>query len=256
MIELEQRLRSALADLADEVPPSVDAFAEQRRRQAGERPPARRRPMLAVAAAAVVFGIGVIPAAVTRDTQPGGGIRSGQPAPPSLPGTESRHTDPSPDGPYLTITNGPFSVAEFTENGRQWSVLVFLERRPAGTGWVHRACAVGVPPGATPNDPDRYPGSTGCLSPSEQSWPKVRSSPLVVNRNPDGGPFPGLMLVIAPPQVSRLDVRGSLGKPAPVTELARTADLVMYLTDLGGIGVPFYYTARDAAGAVIEERTG
>ena len=254
MIELEERLRTGLAELADELPPSTDPMVEQRRRQARAMRPSRRRPLLVVAAAAVVFAIGVVPAAVTHDAQSSGGTPPTAIAPPTLGGTESRHTDPSPDGPYLTISDGPFPVAEFTENGQRWSVLVFLERYPVGSGWAHRACAVGVPPGATPNDPNRYPGSTGCLGLSDQPWPKVQSSLLVYNRNPDGGPFPGLRLVVAPGQVSRLDARDLQGKPVRATELARTTDLVAYLVDLGGIGQDLRYTAWDASGAVIETR--
>jgi hypothetical protein len=252
MIELEERLRSGLANLAGEVPPSRDPLVEQRRRQARAVRPSGRRPLLTAAAVAAVLAIGAIPAAVTHNTQPAGEAQGGQNQggqPVSV--TQGQHADPSPDGPYLTITNGPFQVATFTENGQEWSVLVFVERLPAGSGWAHRACAVGVRPGAAPNDPNWYPGSTGCIRPSDK-WPTVRSSPLVVNRNPDGGPFPGKMLVVAPGQVARLDVHQDQ-KPPQVIELARTNDLVMYVVDLFGIGRPFHYTAWDARGAVLEE---
>jgi hypothetical protein len=253
MIELEERLRSALADVADELPPSPNPMAEQRRRQAGGTRPARRRPMLAAAAAAVVLAVAVIPAAVTRDAQPG--VGSGGPG--GRSGVEPRHLDPAPDGPYLTITDGPFPIGEFTEAGRRWSVLAFLERHPAGSSWAHRACVVAVPPGATPNDPNRHPGSTGCAALSD--WPvgqppaKVHTRALLHSDTPGGGPLPGLLLFITAPEVSRLDVRGAYGEPARVTELARTADIVMSVADFGTTSAGFGYTARDAAGAVLEQ---
>jgi hypothetical protein len=194
-----------------------------------------------------VLAIGSIPAAVTHASEPAGEAIGGR----SAPLTPTQHADPSPGGPYLAITNGPFQVATFTEHGQEWSVVVFVERLPAGSGWAHRACAVGVRPGAAPNDPNWYPGSAGCITPSDTA-PKVRSSLLVYNRNPDGGPFPGKLLVVAPGQVSRLDIHQDVPRPQ-VTELARTDDLVMYAVDLFGIGRPLHYTAWDASGAVLEE---
>lgn len=202
-----------------------------------------RRPVLAVAAAAVMLA--VTPAAATRTAPPGPAVQA-----------EPRHSDPSPDGPYLTVTDGPVLIAELTEDGERWSVLAFLERYPEGTGWVHRACVAAVPPGAPPNDPTRHPRSAGCAGMSD--WPadappsKVHArSPLRADI-PGGGPLPGLLLFTTAPEVSRLDVRGAYGEPAKVTQLARTADLALYLADFSASSVGFGYTAWDASGAVIE----
>jgi hypothetical protein len=256
MIELEERLRSALTDLAGELPASSNPMAEQRRRQARRIRPARRRPMLALAAAAGVLAIAVVPAAVTRDAQPGDGVASGPGVQAGQPTAEPRHLDPSPDGPYLTITDGPFPIGEFTEGGRRWSVLAFLERHPVGSSWVHRACVVAVPPGATPNDPNRHPGSTGCAAlsdwPADQPPLKVHTRALLQSDTPGGGPLPNLLLFFTVPDVTRLEVQAGYGEPARVTELARTSDLAMYVADFGTTSAGFGYTARDATGAVIE----
>lgn len=250
MIELEERLRSALAGLAEELPPSPDPLVEQRRRQVRRRRPAARRPMLAAAAAAVVAAIGVIPAAITHDALPGGGTSAGQFAPPS---TEPRRGDPSPDGPYQAISDGPYPIGEFTEGDRTWSVLTFLERYPVGSGWAHRACAVAVTPGATPNDPNRHPASAGCTAWADWPTPNlVHTMAALRGQAPGGGPLANRLLFLAAPEVARLEVREAYGQPVRVTELARQPDLALYVAEFPASSAGFGYTARDASGAVLE----
>src|SRR5262249_8842179 len=137
MTELEERLRAGLSGLADSVPRTPNAWAEQERR----RRPARRGPMLAAAAAAVGLAA-TVPATVL--THPAPAPSTGQPVTITAP-RPTKGYDPSPDGPYLTITDGPMLLGEFSEGGTRWGAWVFLERHPAGTGWDSRLCVVGVP---------------------------------------------------------------------------------------------------------------
>jgi hypothetical protein len=161
-----------------------------------------------------------------------------------------------PDGPFMTVTEGPVVLGEVTENGKRWQALVFLERHPSNGGWANRVCVVGVAPGAAPNDVNRHPNSAGC-EPVHQ-WPvgapprKVESRTVLGGQTLGGGPFPGLLLFITAPEVSRLDVREAYGKSVPVRELGRTGELVLYLADFGTTHLGFGYTAWNAQGAVVE----
>jgi hypothetical protein len=64
MDELETRLRSALATMAEEVPPARDAWAEHMRRVAAKSRRDRRRPALMAAAAAAVVTLIAVPTLV------------------------------------------------------------------------------------------------------------------------------------------------------------------------------------------------
>jgi hypothetical protein len=246
MNDLEQRLRSALSELADEVPPSRNAHAEHLRRVTVRR---RRRPLLAAAAAAVVFGIAVMPAAIKTPAPQ-------QPAAPSNTNRPSVSYDPMPDGPFMTVTEGPVVLGKFSENGKEWQALVFLERHPSGTGWANRVCVVGVAPGAAPNDPNRHPNSTGC-EPMHQ-WPvgqpphKVETRSVLGGNRIGGGPFSSLLLFITAPEVSRLDAREAYGLSVGVRELGRTDEFVLFLADFGTSYEGFGYTAWNAQGEVVE----
>jgi hypothetical protein len=240
--ELENRLRAALAELADQVPRSRNAWAGQLRWRARTRP-ARRGPMLALAAAAVTVAA-TVPAVVSHPVA----------RPPADPTVTSGY-DPAPDGPWLTVTEGPVLLREFTESGRRWSAWVFLERHPEGTGWANRLCVVGVPTGEPVNGPVKHPNSSGCVPvhawPAGQPPSRVETRSVLGGATPGSGPLAGLLLFVTDPAVSRLDACAGDGRPVPVRELGRTADLALFLADFGASYQGFCYTARDTAGTVI-----
>jgi hypothetical protein len=238
MTALEDRLRSALAGLADEVPPSHNPWAEQRRRLAAARRPARRRPMLAAAAAAVILAA-TVPATVVPHPE------RTQPAGPS--------GAPLPDGPYLAIVDKPWQLAEFGEGGRSWVAWAFLERHPGGRGWIYRLCVVGVPAGAPVDSPDRHANSSGCVP--VHPWGTTRlveTRSVLSGRTLGSGPLPGLLLFVTAPAVARLDACAADGRPVPVRALGRTEELALFLADYGASHEGFCYTARDAAGVELE----
>jgi hypothetical protein len=253
MTDVERRLRAGLTGLADELAPSPDAWAEQQHRQQraarhrrGGRP--HRRPLVALAAAAVVLAVGVVPAAITRPAPSPGG-----------PSERSGITyDPSPEGPYLSVTDGPVRLGEFTEAGRRWAASVFVERHPEGTGWAYRLCVVGVAPGRPVTDPDRYPtSSAGCVPVPD--WPAgrpgelVRTRPVLGGSTPASGPLPGLLLFLTSPEVAKLEARSAFGAPVPVRELGRNSALALFLGEFGASYQGFGYVARDSAGRVVEQ---
>jgi hypothetical protein len=239
MTALEDRLRSALADLADEVPASHNAWAEQQRRLAAARRPSRRRPMLAAAAVAVILA-GTVPATVVPHSGP------------ARPDGPSGYA-PLPDGPYLAIVDKPWQLAEFSEGGRRWVAWAFLERHPGGKGWIYRLCVVGVPAGAPVNSPDRHANSTGCVP--VHPWGTthlVETRSVLGGPTPGSGPLPGLLLFVTAPAVARLDACAADGRPVPVRALGRTEELALFLADYGASYEGFCYTARDAAGVELE----
>jgi hypothetical protein len=253
MTQLEDRLRTALDELAATVPPSANPVAEHNRRVAATES-RRRRPMLAAAAAVVVIAGVVVPSALNRGD--GGGAPVAPP--PTITATVLSPTgvDPGLDDPYQSQVGEPMHIRDFTENGRAWTAWAFLERTVTASGWGFRLCLVGVPTGEPVNSPTRHPHSAGCTP--LPGWPEGQPPPKVVTRSvlganrPSSGPLPGLLLFAALPEVSHLDVRAGDGTPVEVKQVLRISELALFLADFGQSSWGFGYTAKDSAGNVIE----
>lgn len=245
--DMTDRLRRGLVALADDAPASRDAWAEQERRLATGRVRLRRGPLFVAAAAVVVLATAVPVVVLGND---GGGQPAGAP-----PDTDVAGQSPPAD------PDGPFPLGDFTDLGRAWSAWVILERppTPSPVGWSRRVCVVAVPAGRPTDDPDRHPNSAGCLD--EPPWPAGQPEPEVhtravlpaANGPVASGPLPGLLLFLAVPAVARLEAREAYGAPVPVRELARTADMVLFVGDFGRSHEGFGYTAYDSSGAIVEQ---
>lgn len=222
MPDLENRLRTALDDLAGEVPASSHPRVELDRRLAARR----RRPLLAMAAAAaVVVAVAVaVPVALNRDAPP--------PADPPV-------ASPAPSAPV-----GLFELGEFTDDGRRWQALGRLDG--------DRFCTMVLPvPTEKLGEPVCEPVPT---------WPDGPAASLVSSRAPlgertvdDRGNLAQRLVFLTDPRVERLAVRRGDGSPVSVVEHGRSAHAAVFFADFAGPTDGFGYTARDAGGNVLEE---
>jgi hypothetical protein len=251
MTDVEERLRAGLTGLAEAVPASQHAWAEHERRLAARRP--RRGAVFAAVAAAVVVAAAVPATVLPHPTSPpvAGPAPTSTPPPVSTtPPTAS--FDPEYEGPYLGVVTGAAQIEAFTEGGTRWGVWIFVDRRPNGQGWTERLCVVAVPVGQPLNGPVRHPNSSGCQAvPAASS--KVSTRTVLGGSTPGSGPLPHVLLFVTTVDVASLEVREAMGAPVQVSQFTRTDQLAVYIADFPTSYEGFGYTARDAAGNVVEQ---
>ncbi|HET9144324.1 hypothetical protein [Actinophytocola sp.] len=240
MTESEDRLRAGLAELAERVPPSEDAWAEHRRRLTA-RPQPDRRPVLAVASVAVVVAALLIGSVLARSNRT---AESGQ----SSPATASANPSGfgAPVYPDASVDRGPFDLGVFTVGNTHWRASTFVDLSRE----LPRVCVVIAPINSaapTPNDPPAPPPDCAPL----RGGGKLESRAVRAATVPVIGPMPGKLLFLTVPQVATLDVCAGDGTPAAVTELARTDALVLYVADFPAGYEGFCFTAKDSAGEVV-----
>jgi hypothetical protein len=231
MNDLEERLRESLHDLADTVPPSVNARADLDRRLVSGP---RRRVLLMAAAAAIVVAAVAVPLAMS------GGEPEHLPAATMPPGPPEPTVTGNPTLPGYLV--GPVELGSFGDHGAVLSV------QPKGGG--EQMCVAETVPAGQP-----IPGASCEPVPA---WP-AKPLGLVITRAvlgegaPDSGPLSHLLLFVVAPEVRSLDVRAGMGDPVPVDLVAETPGARFYLADFGGSTQGFGYTAKAADGSVLEE---
>jgi hypothetical protein len=223
MPDIEDRLRTGLATLADEVAPSEDPRAGLERRLAARRRAIARRPALTAAAAAVVVAAVFVP------------VVSGQDAPPVGPAGSSRPT--APPGEELP------ALGTVARGGRSGNAIGYLQGAQYCTtiAWhgerTQRLTCEPVPAWS------ETPG--GSLV---QSRELLNSDPV-----DDTGMLAHRLVFLTAPRVARLTVRRGDGTAVAVRELDRNEHAAAFLADFAGPPDGFGYTARDAHGTVVEE---
>jgi hypothetical protein len=241
MNDLENRLRDRLHDLADTVPPSPHACADLDRRITRRT---TRRPMLATAAAAVVLAGVLVPVALSQsgDQAP----RRGATPRPSATDTWSPTTTTKLPNGDLT---GWIELGRFDHDGVEMAAVLEVTAMTDGEHWC---VDVDYPPGYSAT----LPGYCDIVP----TWPAENPPDALVLTHAvlsDGqalysDPTPNLMLFITSPQVTSLEVREAYGKPVTVTQVAKTPGAAFYLADFPETHAGFGYTAKDAAGNVLE----
>lgn len=240
MNDLDDRLRTTLDELAGTVPPSPHARADLERRLTRR---GRRRPLLVAAAAAVVVAAVAIPVALSQ----GGGPTPRRVAtPPTTMDTGVPTTTTTlPNGDLA----GPIELGRFKYNDVTQVTMLSVTAMNDGEHWCMNAYA---PPGR-----DSYPIGFCEIVPS---WPAdvppgavVKTYPVFGERTPDSGPLPHLKVFLTSPAVATLEVRRADGQPVTVTEVAKTSGATWFLADFAGLTEGFGYTAKDAAGNVLED---
>jgi hypothetical protein len=215
MPDIEERLRTALATLADELEPAEDPRADLTRRLDTRRLPGR---VAALAAAVTTAAAVVIAVAFLPSTRP--------PAPPTA-------APPQPYGEQLA------NLGTVVRGGEKLQALGYLQGSKYCT--------------TVTRDTDRTTRPTCEPVPTWRGM--LVQSREVLNGDPtdDTGMFANRLVFLTDPRVATLEVRRGNGTSVTVTELDRNEHAVAFLADFAGPPDGFGYTARNAAGKILEE---
>jgi hypothetical protein len=250
MTELEERLRNTLREAAGTVPRSPHARADFERRLARRRTTRFRTSLLATAAAAVVMVGVAIPVVMNSDDDPAQGHATQLPIPTTSDTSESTPgtTGGPPAGKDGYLFAGPVELGSFVEEGQERTALLTVEQNGDG----ERMCLM-----VRPSTGSKAPG-TGC-EPVPTTWPTrpegtgyVETRAVLGGETLDSGPLPELMLFMAAPVVTTLEVHDGASSPVLVNLVAVSPGARFYLADFNGSSQGFGYTAKDNAGKIIE----
>jgi hypothetical protein len=237
MNDLEDRLRTTLGQLAGTVPPSPRPRADLERRLVRRG----RRPMLIAVAAAVAVAVLVVSVALSENGDPAP-RRVATPPPEVFTGGRTTYTLPNGD------LAGPIELGRFENYGDSLVAMLSVVAMNDGEHWNIRVYG-----------PVDNPFSTGA-SYIVPTWPTkvppgrvVETYPVLGEGGVDSGPLPQLKLFVTSPQVTTLVVRRADGQPVIVKQVVTTPGATFYLADFAGPTEGFGYTAKDAAGNVLEE---
>jgi len=221
MSDIEERLRTGLAVLADELAPSDDPRAELDRRLGARRRAVRRAPVLIAAAAAAAVVAVFVPIVASQDS-PSTGVQAARSA---------------PAGSELPALG---TVARGSETLR---AIGYLDADQYCTALEH---------------PDDKTIRLSCEP--VPTWPEgpaesIVQSREVLNGDPadDTGMLANRLVFLTDPRVVTLSVRRGDGTAVRVTELDRNEHAALYLGDFAGPPDGFGYTARGADGHILEE---
>jgi hypothetical protein len=220
MPDIEDRLRTGLATLADDVAPSEDPRAGLERRLAARRRVVARRPALTAAAAAVVVAAVFVPVVAGQDaSQPAGPAVSSRP---TAPGEELRALG--------SVVRGgtPGNAIGYLQGDRYCTMIMWL-----GDRTVRPTCEP-VP---------AFPGEMLVHSRELLNGDSTDDTGMLANR----------LVFLTDPRVATLTVRRGDGTAVTVRELDRNEHAAAFLADFAGPPDGFGYTARDSHGTVVEE---
>jgi hypothetical protein len=237
MNDLDDRLRSTLHELAGTVPATPHARVDLARRLVRRN----RRPMLVAAAAVVVAATVVVSVALNQSGDPAPGRLTTTPLTES-PIPSATTTTKLPNGDLAgPVEVGRFETADITyvamlsviamNNGEHWSIEAY---GPPGQAWTFGSADI------VPTWPAEVPGRF------------VMTHSVLGEGGVDTGPLSNLMLFVTSPAITTLEVRRGDDQPATVRQVAKTAGATFYLADFAGPTAGFGYTAKDAAGNVLE----
>jgi hypothetical protein len=254
MDELERRLRSALADMAEEVPSSHHAWAEHQRRVAAKSRRDRRRPVLMAAAAAAVVALIAVPTVIlnTRGKAPTQEAGQGPPTASSAPSTEttkSSRTSVPPEpkyvgGPGETVVTEPFVLTGTSKNNVANNTYVYTVRVNNSV----RLCTLTQPvsAGNVVDGNKVRPEFCATLFPPAQGkyfW----GNAIVVPQAPD------MYIYVASPPTDKILLKEPDGSYAAAIGYGHSTELSIFCT-AGGIKKPIAYSALDPAGNALENR--
>jgi hypothetical protein len=254
MDELERRLRSALTEMAEEVPPSHNAWAEQERRLALKSRPARVRPALLAAVAAAVVALVAIPVTLL-------GLRSSdQVDHATLPTATSVDQLPSsPNTPQTTngVPYGPGYRVVPTE--KLLVTPTILDSAKGNTGLYVVAYAVqrnDVPRPmlctALVNREGEINGDGQVSAPTCVPIP-ASTKQVWLRTTVQNSETPGIYLYVANPKVNTILLRrGESDAYREAYVVGTSKDFVVLVGRMNSQLPPKAYTARDKSGADLE----
>jgi hypothetical protein len=251
MEELERRLRSALTELAEEVPPSHNAWIEHERRLALKSRRARVRPGLMAAVAAAVVALIAVP--VTVLNLKSNGVE--QAAIPTPDSSSTASTAPSAavitshrytEIPGERLLTEPYPIGGLDKgNGLYWDNLVYTVFREDLK--MAQLCTVTLPANVAINDQEqrkKYPSLCVQLKPSSKK---------LVWYQGFGPNSTGAYLYVADPKVNAILVRrGENDAYREAYRIGEGPDFAVLLANLGSSVPPKSYTARNQQGQDLE----
>jgi hypothetical protein len=258
MDELERRLRSALAEMAEEVPPSHNAWAEQERRLALKSHGSRVRPALLAAVAAAVVALVAVPVTLLSIKSPNEVHHASMPTvnPASPSGATGPPTTAKTDqGPTLSdygyraipgeqLVVGPSYVTNAKEGGNL-QVVAYLVARDGNPNLL--LCTVVLPQGAEVNGPNQR-GNPICGEVPAESKKLVRFQMRAPNTFDQG-----VYLFVASPKVSTILLRrGEDDRYAEAYQIGQSQTAVLLVGRMGSPLPPKRYSARDKDQQYIE----
>jgi hypothetical protein len=240
MDELERRLRSALTEMAEEVPPSHHAWTELERRLALKSRRSRRRPALMAAAAAAVVALISVPVLLFDVRSEN--VQAADPASPPPPSDTSLATRFGQVARYTaidgeTLLTAPYPVNNVSANK---DVLAYSVRR---TGLPY-LCFATVAYGGKVNGPDQE-GTPQC----QQITTPLTGRLLWISTSVPGRTAGTYIYVMSHPVDNLLIWKGGGGGWASAHRAAECPDFVLLVT-YGHNEPPAKYTARNAGNTV------
>ncbi len=258
MDELERRLRSALTDMAGEVPASTDAWGEHERRMARRGRQARRRPILMVAAAAAVAALIMVPVLVFNSRGGGGGDLTAANRPPetsaSTPTTKdpsSRVLVPQTGGTYKpgageTVVIAPVSLMSEQDGNGDYRSLYGMVLSIKGEAMY--CTGQGNPISGSPPRGDEVT-KRNCSPVRAPKAGKVFWGRFQVSSTPSNT---GGYVFLAAKNTHHVVVRSDNGTYATAERMGSGADFDLFFTYISGKTIT-NYTAKDAAGQTLED---
>jgi hypothetical protein len=258
MDELERRLRSALAEMAEEVPPSHNAWAEQERRLALKSHGSRVRPALLAVVAAAVVALVAVPVTVLSLRSPNPvdhasmpTVNPTSPASPSAP-PGARKTTLGPawsDHGYREIPGEQLvvkpSYVTSAKEGGNLHVVAYIVAKDGNPNTL--LCTAVVPESAEVNGPDQR-GASFCREVPAQSKKLVRFQMLT----PDSAEQ-GVYLFVADPKVSTILLRrGEDDKYTEAYQIGQAQTVVLLMGRTNSPLPPKQYSAKDKDQQYIE----
>jgi hypothetical protein len=261
MDELERRLRSALADMAEEVPPSHNAWAEQERRLALKSHGSRVRPALMAAVAAAVVALVAVPVTLLSLRSPSQVDHASMPTVnPNSPVSPTAPTEPSDankttfgptwsDHGYREIPGEHLvlkpSYVTGAKEGGNLHVVAYLVSKDGNPNLL--LCTAVLPESAEVNGPDQR-GASFCREVPAQSKKLVRFQMLT----PDSAEQ-GLYLFVADPKVSTILLRrGEDDRYTEAYQIGTAQTVVLLMGRMNSPLPPKQYSAKDANQQYIE----
>jgi hypothetical protein len=245
MDELEQRLRSALTAIADEVPESRFPWVEHQRRLTAKR---GRRSWQMVAVAAAVMALIAVPVVVLKmRPDPVQAASPPDPRPTASSGSPTGSRPPSKGGVYQPqpdekVVIEPVTVTQESAGGVEVRTMAYVTQR----GGQHMLCVAQIR-GPQPPVIDGPAGSS--CSPANPPRPGkvVWASKFVLSAQSTNQ-----MIYLASDPTESILVRTTQNTYAVSSQAAQGGDLTLLLVYLGSGGPPSAYTARDRANTSLE----
>lgn len=257
MDELERRLRSALTDMAEEVPPSHNAWAEQERRLALKSRGTRVRPALLAAVAAAVVALVAIPVTLLGMRSPNQVDHASMPTNPTSPTFPTR---PSGDrGTTIGQSSSGFGYREIpgehlviepvyaaaSKAGGDLEVVAYVVTRDGNPNML--LCTATLPQWAEVNGPEQR-GASFCREVPAQTKKLVRYQMLT----PDSSE-PGAYLFVADPKINTILLRrGEDDKYVEAYQIGKSQNTVLLVGRMNSPLPPKQYSAKDKDQQYIE----